>query len=110
MSVSLATSNNNRGLNIKGAYSATVYYKPDDIVFFTNGAYVCIVACIGITPTNTSYWDLGATIGATGPAGPPGPTGPTGSTGPAGPPGPPGPTGPTGPPGPTGPTGPSGNC
>lgn len=79
-----------QGYTWRGAWNSATAYNPYDTVSYQGSSYVCTVANTNQLPTNTSYWNIIAQIGATGA------TGATGSQGPAGSTGAQGPTGPTG--------------
>lgn len=72
------------GITPKGAYSAGTTYATGESVSYTDGSsYVAIQETTGNVPTNTTYWQLLASIGATGAAGADGAAGqgvPTGGT------------------------------
>ena len=93
-------------MRLKGAWSSTTAYVNDsnyiDLVTSGGNTYACKVSNTNQAVTNTTYWELIAQKGATGPQGAKGATGATGATGPQGPKGD---TGATGPQGPTGATG-----
>lgn len=72
------------GIVPKGAYSASAAYEPLDLVEYSGASYVNKLACTGMDPTNTTYWQISAQQGATGPQGPKGDTGETGPQGPKG--------------------------
>ncbi|GAB4013064.1 hypothetical protein [Nocardioides ultimimeridianus] len=91
------TVNWSKGYSSKGAYSATVDYNVLDVVTSDGSSYVAKAnPPVGTAPTNTTYWGLLASRGATGPAGPTGLAGPTGAKGDAGATGLTGPAGPKG--------------
>lgn len=75
-----ATGSNGLSLNWTGAYNSGTVYSIDDAVSFNGSSYVCISPTTGNDPTNATYWDLMAQMGATGANGAVGPTG-VGSTG-----------------------------
>lgn len=95
------------GLNWRGAWSSGTDYVIDDAVSYQGQSWFASAdPPVGSVPSGSStYWQLMAAQGATGPQGP---TGATGATGPQGPTGPQGATGATGPQGPTGATGATG--
>ena len=93
-------------MRLKGAWASGTSYVNDgsyiDVITYSGNTYGCIkshTASSSILPTNTTYWSLLASKGATGPQGPQGLQGPTGATGAKGA------TGATGPQGPKGDTG-----
>jgi hypothetical protein len=96
------------GYTWRGPWSNSTAYSPYDTVSYAGSSYVCITGNTNQTPTNTSYWNLIAAIGATGATGATGSQGPAGTTGQQGPPGTTGATGSQGPPGATGATGATG--
>lgn len=92
-----------------GAWQTATLYAKNDVIHYNGNSYSCITPHTssatsepGVGGTWTTYWQLGATQGATGPVGTTGPTGPTGPQGTTGPTGPQGTAGPTGPIGATG--------
>jgi hypothetical protein len=91
------TVNWSKGYSYKGAYSATTDYNVLDVVTSGGSSYVAKAnPSAGTAPTNTTYWGLLASKGATGAAGPAGPKGDTGAAGPKGDTGATGPQGPAG--------------
>jgi collagen triple helix repeat protein len=97
-----------QGYNWKGTWSSATAYVVYDTVSYSGSSYVCILANTNQTPTNTTYWNIIAQMGATGNTGATGSQGPIGNTGPQGPQGVKGDTGATGPQGPIGNTGATG--
>ena len=102
-------------MRFKGAWdSATSYVNNStyvDIVTSGGNSYRCKQSNTNQAVTNTTYWELIAQKGATGPQGPQGEkgaTGPQGEKGATGPQGEKGATGPQGPQGEKGATGPQG--
>lgn len=68
-----------------GAYSSSSSYEKLTIVSYNGNSYISKSAVpAGMTPTNTTYWQLVAEKGETGEQGPPGAQGKDGATGPAG--------------------------
>lgn len=41
-------------------YSNTTTYAINDVVYYNNIAYTCLVSTIGILPTNTQFWSAGS--------------------------------------------------
>jgi hypothetical protein len=98
-----------RGVNPRGAWSATARYLVDDIVVWSGSSWRARQDHRNRSPAaNPSFWEQFAAKGAQGAAGPAGAAGPPGPNGAAGPQGPEGPAGPQGSPGPQGPAGDSG--
>ena len=58
-----------------GAWYASTTYAPLDIVQYGGSTYIAILASTNIPPPNATYWQIFASIGATGPQGPIGPAG-----------------------------------
>lgn len=85
-----ATGPTGQALSWKGAWSGATAYVAYDIVSVGGSSYICILANTNQTPPNATYWNVIASIGATGT------TGATGSAGATGPPGSTGSAGPTG--------------
>lgn len=51
----------------KGTYSAATSYAALDLVTLNGSSYICLQSCAGKSPdTETSYWQLSASKGATG--------------------------------------------
>ena len=50
----------------KGEYDPTISYEKLDIVSYNGSSYGCLEACVGIEPTDTSYWQLVAEKGEQG--------------------------------------------
>ncbi|MFZ4411519.1 MAG: hypothetical protein ACOYOV_00450 [Bacteroidales bacterium] len=59
-------------INYTGAYSNVTAYATGDAVSYLGSSYVALGATTGNIPTNTSFWQLLAEKGNTGPAGPSG--------------------------------------
>jgi hypothetical protein len=101
-----------RGVNPRGAWSATTKYLADDIVTSLGSSWRAKRDNLNRAPSSyPAFWEQFAAKGdqgAAGPGGAPGSQGATGATGPQGPAGPTGSQGPAGPTGPQGPQGPSG--
>ena len=93
----------------RGAWNNTDTYAVNNVVGYLGSAYVATASNTNVLPTDTGYWTLTVSKGATGVTGPQGPTGATGVTGATGSTGPAGATGITGATGLTGATGPTGN-
>jgi hypothetical protein len=93
----------------RGAWNDTDTYAINNVVGYLGSAYVATATNTNVLPTDTGYWTLTVSKGATGVTGPQGPTGATGVTGATGSTGPAGATGITGATGLTGATGPTGN-
>ena len=92
-----------------GDWALSTLYAKNDVVHHNGSSWSCITPHTssstsepGVGGTWTTFWQLGARQGTTGPTGPQGTTGPTGAQGTTGPTGPQGTTGPTGPIGATG--------
>jgi hypothetical protein len=85
--------NNNRLLNVsniitflwRGYYAEATAYIIGDVVSYNGSTYICTLANVGISPTDTDYWDLFSPKGATGPKGDTGVQGPPGEQGIQGP-------------------------
>ena len=58
-----------------GTWSAAVTYQILDIVQYGGSSYFATAASTNQAPPNASYWQIFASIGATGPQGPAGPSG-----------------------------------
>jgi hypothetical protein len=101
-----------RGLNPKGAWSATATYAIDDLVTSLGSSWRAKTTSLNKPPSsNPANWEKLAAKGdqgTTGPTGAAGAMGPQGQTGPAGPQGSAGATGQQGPVGPQGVAGPQG--
>lgn len=98
-----------RGLNAKGAWSATATYAIDDVVTSLGSSWRAKTGNVGKPPTSyPAVWERLAAKGDQGTAGPTGSMGPAGATGADGPTGPAGPQGPAGAAGPQGPAGATG--
>jgi hypothetical protein len=69
------------GLIPSGAYNALTAYVVGDSVSYNGSSYVALTSTTGNLPTNTTYWQLLASIGNTGATGATGSTGATGATG-----------------------------
>jgi hypothetical protein len=50
----------------RGAYSGGTAYNPYDEVSYLGSSYICIAASTGNLPTNTSFWNLLASMGTNG--------------------------------------------
>lgn len=60
----------------RGVWSSIVQYHPNDIVAYLGSSYACYnTPPVGGLPTNTTYWQLIASVGSQGVAGPVGPAG-----------------------------------
>lgn len=59
-------------INYTGAYSNVTAYVTGDAVSYLGSSYIALGATTGNIPTNTSFWQLLAEKGDTGPAGPSG--------------------------------------
>jgi hypothetical protein len=71
--------------NWRGAWSSATAYAANDAIAYSGSSYIATQAGTNKEPdTQTSYWQLLAQSGATGPQGPTGATGPAGATGPTG--------------------------
>lgn len=55
---------NGTSLLSKGAYNSETTYSPYDFVLYNGSSYVCILESLDNLPTNTTYWQLMAQIGA----------------------------------------------
>ena len=62
-------------------YSAGTTYLIYDCVLFSGSSYICILSCVGVAPTNNTYWCLVASQGDVGPRGLPGAQGSSGADG-----------------------------
>lgn len=89
------------GLVWRGTYSSGTAYAQHDAVTYGGSSYRAKVASTGQSVTNSTYWELLASKGATGDQGIPGVQGPQGDPGPKGDKGDKGDTGATGPAGTT---------
>ena len=58
-----------------GTWYATTEYVPTDVVQYNGSTYIAIATSTNVPPPNASYWQIFASIGATGPQGPAGPAG-----------------------------------
>lgn len=85
-----------QGYTWRSTWSSATAYVPYDTVSYLGSSYVCILANTNQTPTNTTYWNIIAQMGATGTTGATGATGPQGIQGIQGPTGTTGATGPAG--------------
>src|ERR1039458_5137803 len=72
------------GLVPEGAYNAGTAYTVGQSVSYLGSSYIALTSTTGNLPTNTTYWQLLASIGNTGATGSTGSTGATGATGAAG--------------------------
>jgi hypothetical protein len=72
------------GLVAKGAWSGGTAYVVNDVVTDGGSTWRCILGHTAHQPPNLTYWELLASMGATGAAGGAGINGATGATGPAG--------------------------
>ena len=50
----------------KGEYNSTTNYEKLDIVSYNGSSYACLKDCVGIIPTDTTYWQLVAQKGEKG--------------------------------------------
>ena len=50
----------------KGEYNSTTNYEKLDIVSYNGSSYACLKDCVGIIPTDTTYWQLVAQKGEQG--------------------------------------------
>ena len=62
---------NAKGLNWRGTWSSTVAYRTGDAVLRNGSSYIAIAPSTNNAPPNTTYWNVLAQKGATGPAGAP---------------------------------------
>jgi hypothetical protein len=69
----------------RGTYSAVLTYTLNNLVYYEGSTYLALGTTTGNLPTNTTYWELFAEVGAAGPPGVAGPAGAAGATGPTGP-------------------------
>ena len=97
------------GLVWRGTYSSGTAYAQHDAVTYGGSSYRAKVASTGQSVTNSTYWELLASKGATGDQGIPGVQGPQGDPGPKGDTGPQGLKGDKGDTGIQGPQGPKGD-
>ena len=58
-----------------GTWYPASTYSPLDVVQYNGSTYVAIAESTNVPPPNAAYWQVFASIGATGPAGPTGPAG-----------------------------------
>ncbi|UNY40319.1 hypothetical protein KLEP7_gp195 [Pseudaeromonas phage vB_PpeM_ KLEP7] len=65
------------GINVKGIYSNSTAYVPNDLVTYLGNSYVCTAGNTGSLPTDINYWALFVAQGAQGDIGPAGPVGMT---------------------------------
>ncbi|OSJ33260.1 hypothetical protein BSZ19_16615, partial [Bradyrhizobium japonicum] len=59
-----------KAFQLKGAWSGATAYAAGDVVTLSGSSYVCILDHTNHTPPNVTYWQLLASIGATGNTGP----------------------------------------
>jgi len=57
------------GLHWMGAWSSSTSYSVNDGIYYNGRSYICIQANTNQLPTNTSHWDIMASMGATGATG-----------------------------------------
>ena len=50
----------------KGEYNSTTNYEKLDIVSYNGSSYACLKDCVGVIPTDTTYWQLVAESGQQG--------------------------------------------
>ena len=50
----------------KGEYNSTTNYEKLDIVSYNGSSYACLKGCVGVIPTDTTYWQLVAQKGEQG--------------------------------------------
>lgn len=50
----------------KGEYNSTTNYEKLDIVSYNGSSYDCLKDCVGVIPTDTTYWQLVAQKGEQG--------------------------------------------
>ena len=50
----------------KGEYNSTTNYEKLDIVSYNGSSYACLKDCVGVIPTDTTYWQLVAQKGEQG--------------------------------------------
>lgn len=53
-------------VNYRGAYAAGTTYAVNDLVTYSGGSYIAVVATTGNLPTDTNYWAVFAASGLTG--------------------------------------------
>ena len=58
-----------------GTWYAAATYAPLDVVQYNGSTYLAIATSTNVPPPDASYWQIFASIGATGPQGPAGPAG-----------------------------------
>ena len=58
-----------------GTWSAAVTYSPLDVVQYAGSTYYALTTNTNQVPPNATYWQIFASVGATGPQGPAGPSG-----------------------------------
>ncbi|UPU00217.1 hypothetical protein J4G48_0020255 [Bradyrhizobium barranii subsp. apii] len=61
-----------KAFQLKGAWSGATAYAAGDVVTLSGSSYVCVLDHTNNTPPNATYWQLLASIGATGNTGPTG--------------------------------------
>lgn len=61
-----------KAFQLKGAWSGATAYAAGDVVSLSGSSYVCVLDHTNHTPPNATYWQLLASIGATGNTGPTG--------------------------------------
>ncbi|WP_247310509.1 MULTISPECIES: carbohydrate-binding protein [unclassified Bradyrhizobium] len=61
-----------KAFQLKGAWSGATAYTVGDVVSLSGSSYVCVLDHTNHTPPNVTYWQLLASIGATGNTGPTG--------------------------------------
>ena len=58
-----------------GTWYASATYTALDVVQYNGSTYIALTTSINVPPPNATYWQVFASIGATGPQGPAGPSG-----------------------------------
>lgn len=61
-----------KAFQLKGAWSGATAYTVNDVVTLSGSSYACVLDHTNHTPPNATYWQLLASIGATGNTGPTG--------------------------------------
>lgn len=53
-------------IRLKGEYNSTTDYEKLDIVSYNGSSYACLKDCVGVLPTDTTYWQVLAEKGEQG--------------------------------------------
>ena len=67
-----------KGIIWEGNYVTATLYTPDDAVYYVDSSYICIATSVGNGPVSGAFWNMLASVGATGTTGATGVTGATG--------------------------------